>query len=267
MIDCTVLVMTYNEEANIDKCLTSIVGKFSRICMVDSSSDDKTVSLAKNYSQVELFTNQFTTFGEQRNWLLKAAAVDTKYILFLDADESISDSLANEIACLTERGQADFASFPVQNIFLGRVIKYAYGHPNVYRLFRTSSSPTYVTEGARDYPIKIGIEEKLKNHLLHEDRKPLEVWLQKHILNAQREAAYILDDNKSEYDQGFKTFIREQVWFRLPVFMRPLIYFFYRYILRGGILDGSPGFIFCFFQAYSYQTMIAAFVFKEKNTL
>jgi len=267
MIDCTVLIMTYNEEANIDKCLASIVGKFSRICMVDSFSDDKTVSKAKNYPKVELFTNEFKTFGDQRNWLFKVAAVKTKYVLFLDADESISDSLANEITAVTEYGQADVVSFPVENIFLGRVIRYAYGHPNVYRLFKTSRSPTYVTEGARDYPTRVGIEEKLKSPLLHEDKKPLEIWLQKHILNARREAAHILGGNKAEYDQGFKTFIREKVWRKLPMFLRPLIYFCYRYILRGGFLDGYSGFIFCFFQAFSYQTMIAAFVFKKKKDL
>lgn len=265
MINCTVLIMTYNEEANIDKCLASVVGKFSRICVVDSFSDDKTVSLAAKYPQVELFSNEFTTFGEQRNWLLEAAAVDTKYVLFLDADESISDSLAREIADVTERGQADFASFPVENLFLGRVIKFAYGHPNVSRLFRTSKSPSYVTEGARDYPTRIGIEEKLKSPLLHEDRKPLDIWFQKHIVNAQREASYILGRGKSEYDQGLKTFIRDKVWLRLPMFLRPLMYFFYRYIMRGGFLDGYPGFIFCFFQAYSYQTMISVFVYNKKR--
>ena len=56
MIDCTVLIMTYNEEANIEKCLASVAGKFSRICMVDSYSDDKTVSLAKKFSNVEVRT-------------------------------------------------------------------------------------------------------------------------------------------------------------------------------------------------------------------
>jgi glycosyltransferase involved in cell wall biosynthesis len=265
MINCTVLIMTYNEAANIEKCLDSVVDVFSRICLVDSSSDDETVPLVRKYKNVEIFNNKFYTFGQQRNWLFNTASVNSEYVLFLDADEIITTELAKEIETLVQLGDADFASFPVENKFMGKVIRYAYGHPDVYRLFRTSASPTYVTEGARDYPSKFGVQCKLESPLLHEDLKPLDVWFSKHILNAQREVSFLKKSKTSEYNQGLKTLIRDKVWINIPLSLRPLIYFIYRYIIRGGVLDGYPGFVFCFFQALSYQTMVSTLLYMHKR--
>jgi glycosyltransferase involved in cell wall biosynthesis len=265
MIDCTVLIMTFNEEDNIKECLDSVSDSFKRVCIVDSFSTDDTLKIAADYKDVDIYSNEFESWGLQRNWIFKKANVTTKYVLFLDADEVISQSLNDEIACCIEAGKMDNAKFYVKNIFLGKWIRFSYGHPAIVRLFRTSSSPSYTAEGAREYPDIKGTQVVLQNPLIHFDRKPLDVWLTKHISNARREALYLLEQSGESTNNTFKSFIRNNIWVRLPIFFRSLLYFLYRYFLKLGFLDGAPGFIFCFFQAFSYQNMISAFIYEKKR--
>ena len=264
MIDCTVLIMTFNESHNLDACLNSVVKRFRRICVVDSFSTDNTLEIASSYPEVEIFKNQFESWGSQRNWLFQAANIKTEYVLFLDADEIISDPLAKELEQELKKNEYDNAKFAVKNIFLGTWIKYSYGHPSIVRIFRTSTSPYYHSEGAREYPTINGKQVYLKNPLIHRDNRPIEEWFKKHISNAKRESEYLINiSSDSTKNNSLKDFIRNKIWVNLPIFFRSFIYFIYRYILRGGFLDGKAGFIFCFFQAYSYQNMISTFIYQQ----
>jgi glycosyltransferase involved in cell wall biosynthesis len=264
MIDCTVLIMTYNEESNIEKCLKSLIGNFKRICIVDSYSTDETLRIIKEYPSVEVYENEFESWGVQRNWLFCQANVSTEFVLFLDADESLGPSLVREISDLINTNTADVGRFHVLNKFLGREIKYAYGHPSITRLFRTSLSPEYTSEGAREYVAVLGVEVQFVAPLLHEDLKPLKSWLRKHINNATREAEYLNGSKKIESGGSLKNFIRVEIWQRLPIFFRPLLYFSYRYFFRLGVLDGTAGFVFCFFQALAYQMTISAMIYESQ---
>lgn len=265
MIDCTVLIMTFNEERNIKYCLDSVVGKFKRVCVVDSFSNDNTEEIIRTYPSVEVFKNQFESWATQRNWLFQNSNVQTEYVLFLDADELISNDLFTELDNVLGSRIFDNIKFNVRNIFLGKVIKYSYGHPPIVRIFRSSCAPYYQPVGAREYPVFMGKQFYLKNPLMHQDHRPIEDWFRKHISNAKREAQYIIDNSQEPTsNKTIKDFIRNNIWVNLPIFFRGLLYFFYRYILKGGFLDGKPGFIYCFFQAYSYQLMISTLLYANK---
>lgn len=256
--------MTFNEEDNIRRCLDSVVGDFARICIVDSYSTDETLRIVQQYPSVEIYENEFKSWGIQRNWIFSHADVSTEFVCFLDADESFEPNLVREISTLVTENSADVGRFHVQNKFMGRVIKYAYGHPSITRLFRTKLSPEYTSEGAREYVAVQGKEVQFATPLSHEDLKPLKSWLTKHISNASREADYFNDSNKIVSGGSLKNFIRVKIWQRMPIFFRPLLYFFYRYIFRLGFLDGKAGFVFCFFQALSYQVMISALIYESQ---
>jgi glycosyltransferase involved in cell wall biosynthesis len=266
MINCTVLIMTYNESHNIAACLNSVVDKFERVCVVDSYSTDNTLEIIKTFKNVEIYNNEFESWGTQRNWIFKNANVKSDYVLFLDADEIISDLLAKELSHVLKKNEIDNAKFAIKNIFLGKWIKYSYGHPAIVRIFRTATSPNYHAEGAREYPTIKGKQFFLKNALIHCDQRPIEQWFQKHISNAKREADYLLNEApNANSNKTIKDLIRNRLWIKLPIFLRSLLYFIYRYIFRLGFLDGTAGFIFCFFQAYSYQNMISTFIYEQKK--
>ena len=89
MLDISALVLTFNEEDNIERCLASL--SFCReIVVVDSGSTDKTVDIASRYTDKTL-SHPLTGFGPQRNWGIEQAEYD--WILWLDADEEISPEL------------------------------------------------------------------------------------------------------------------------------------------------------------------------------
>lgn len=263
MIDCTILIMTFNEEYNIRRCLDSLVGEFTRICVVDSHSTDETLEILKEYPTVEIYKNTFLSWADQRNWLFEKAKVSSAFTCFLDADESFKPALVHEIDSLVTQNTADIGRFHVQNIFMGKIIKYAYGHPSITRLFRTSLSPHYSSEGAREYIAVQGKEVQFITPLWHEDLKPVTSWLYKHISNAKREAVHLGDPDKAIIQGTIKSFIRVNIWLRLPIFVRPFLYFVYRYFLRLGFLDGKPGLVYCFFQALSYQLMISTLLHES----
>ena len=265
MINCTVLIMTFNESRNIKKCLDSVAGKFERVCVVDSFSTDHTIEIIKSFEDVEIYFNKFDSWGTQRNWIFNESNVQSDYVMFLDADEIISESLRCELTEYMQIAKMDNARFSVKNIFMGKWIKYSYGHPSIVRIFKTNSAPEYRAEGAREYPRINGNQVFLKNALIHCDNKPIEEWFLKHISNAKREASYLTEERTaSNNESSLKSFIRNNIWIYLPIFFRPLIYFLYRYIIKGGFLDGHAGFIYCFFQAYSYQNMISTFIYEKE---
>lgn len=265
LIDCTVLIMTHNEEANISCCLTSVVNRFKRICVVDSGSTDNTIQIIKMFSGVEIYHNTFESWGAQRNWIYNEAKPGTKFVLFLDADETLSQDLSSEIDDFCKRDMFDIGEFCVSNYFIGKEIRFAYGHPSVKRLVRVSINPLYHSEGAREYPLFNGCSYLFESPLRHEDLKPLKSWLLKHVKNAEREADYLINHKKSDLITGPKAIIREHIWKNIPIFLRPIFYFFYRYVVRLGFLDGVPGFVFCFYQAYVYQMMISTLIFDEHS--
>ena len=118
MINCTVCIMTYNEEENIAFCLDSLVGRFQRICVVDSFSTDNTKKIIQGFNQVELFENKFFHWASQRNWLAKEAKAQSDYILFLDADERLPLSLIKELEIVLSEKIPDCGEFNFEHHFL-----------------------------------------------------------------------------------------------------------------------------------------------------
>ena len=108
----SVVVLTFNEEANIERCLASVVEAFDEVFVVDSYSGDGTKELALKYLPASaFFEREFLSYSDQRNWAQTALPITNKWVLHLDADESVDSKLGAEL-------RRRFASEPEVDGFL-----------------------------------------------------------------------------------------------------------------------------------------------------
>lgn len=90
------MIFTFNEEIHISRCLAS-VSSFDDVIVVDSFSTDRTETICQR-AKVRYYKHSFEGFGKQRNWALESTTPKHDWVLILDADERLSDALANEIS-------------------------------------------------------------------------------------------------------------------------------------------------------------------------
>lgn len=258
-VPVSVIVLTYNEEANIAHCLQSVGQLGAEVFVVDSYSTDGTLALARRYTP-HIFQNAWVHWAQQRNWALDNLPLRHEWVFFLDADEEVTPAFCQELAARLRRAPAQLAAFLVRFdfYFLNRRLCYAYESPPVLRLVRRHRA-RWEGEGAREYARVDGEVGMLRSRLRHWDRKPLAAWIAKQTTNAQKEAEFrgvgTLPSNEAKclskgqnQERPWRRWLRQCLYPRLPRFWRALGYFLYRYGLRGGFLDGRAGFAYCFLQ-------------------
>lgn len=272
-IPVSVVILTYNEAANISCCLESVSGLSEDIFLVDSFSTDTTIEIARRYTE-KIYQNSWVDWANQRNWALDNLPLSHEWVFFLDADERVTPEFARELGQYLTEASPQVVGMYVhfRFFFLGRPLRFAYESPPVLRLVRRGRGRWHGA-GAREYASLDGEAWTIKSKMNHWDLKGLAPWLSKQTQNALREvnlhfkstagkAASPMMSGKSQ-ERLFRRWLRDQVWERLPRFWRTLPYFFYRYILRGGILDGKAGFAYCFLHALWYPLVID--MMREEN--
>lgn len=261
-----VVILTYNEEANIAQALDSVAGWANEIFVLDSLSTDRTLEIARQYS-CHITQNKFENYAKQRNYALDHLPIHSEWVLFLDADEWLPDVLKQEISAL-------IATSPVENgfyikwrlIWMGRWIRRGYYPTWILRLLRYGKGRCE-DRTVNEHLIVEGKTGQLRNDFMHEDRKGVTDWIVKHNGYATREAQELFNTRVTpdyrEIDARLfgtqaqrKRWLRYKVWNRLPPLIRPLFYFFYRYVLAGGFLDGKAAFVYHFLQGLWYPMLI-----------
>ena len=115
MIKLSAVIITYNEEKNIKRCIDSLIPVADEIVIVDSFSEDRTKEICDNYD-VKFITHPFEGHIEQKNWAVKQATFD--YVLSIDADEALSERLKKSVLEVKENWNADGYFFNrLNNIF------------------------------------------------------------------------------------------------------------------------------------------------------
>lgn len=258
MTDITTIILTKNEEKNIEGAIGSVRGISRRVIVVDSGSSDNTCSIAEK-SGAEVFFHEWQGHAAQFNWALDNCGIDTEWVLRLDADERVSEELAEEILrVLPESEGVDGYSMRLRLYFMGRHIKHGGTHkPYFLRLFRFGKGR--VENRLMDEHIRVqGVVSKLKNDLIHYDYKGLDEWLTKHIGYSNLELRSMQQDG-FEGQQAKK----RSLYYRLPPFFRARLYYWYRYYLQLGFFDGREGKIFLYLQSYWYRFLIDAKMYER----
>ena len=240
------LVLTNNEADNIEDCLSSL-SWLDEIVVIDSYSEDNTVELAREYTN-KVYQHEFEDFASQRNFGLEK--LSTSWVLVVDADERVTPELAAEIKEVLTNPQAEGYRIPRKNYFLGRWIKYCGWYPDyTLRLFKRAGNKYsgLVHEGVEI----TGRVEELANPLLHYTYRSLTHYISKlnHYTSLSAEKKYQLGQNKG------MTYI----------FLRPIVEFIKKYILRKGFLLGAHGLILSILLSYYSFLKYAKLWEKNKN--
>jgi len=272
-IPISVIILTHDEEANIRACLESVAWS-DDVIIVDSHSEDATVDIARQTRpDVRVFAHAFRDFGDQRNWALDNVHPRYEWILFLDADERCTPELARamEQAVAEPRGRVGFF-LTCRNYFLGRWIKRCTLYPSWQLRLLKQGEVRFCKEGHGQREVTDGPLGYIREPYDHYGfSKGIAHWIARHNRYSTNEVELIerLRREPLRLRNLFRDSVRRRrVLKRLAarVGFRPLLRFFYLYVLRMGFLDGRPGLLFCALRvaheihitAKSYEARLAA---------
>jgi glycosyltransferase involved in cell wall biosynthesis len=272
-MNLAVILLTWNEEENLPRCLESLVSLDCPTFVVDSGSTDETLDIARRY-RARCFHNAFHTHTEQWSWALDNLPLESEWVLCLDSDQSLTPELADELKALFSAGiAADVDGFYVtrRQIFRGRWIRHGGYYPKrLLKIFRREKVLFDRTDLVDHHFYVPGRTVILNNDIVEDNRKEDDImfWVEKHT----RYAGLIATEEYRRRNGAPPAPVRAallggpdqrglalRAWWRsLPLFVRPTLYFFYRYLGRGGWRDGKQGFLFHFLHAYWFRVLIDA---------
>ena len=233
-VPISVYIITKNEIRRIERALKSVAGWADEIVVVDSGSDDGTVEVAKKYTD-KVYHHKFEGFGQQYTYA--HGLTKNKWVMYIDGDEEVSPELAEEIVALFKDGgpHADGYTAPRETFYLGRWIKHGGWYPDrIHRIYRKSQGTW--EKGLHPKLHINGTMGKLKHPFLHYNYRDIS----HQIMTVDR---YSTIASRELVDSG-KGASLVKLLFNAP------FRFFRDYILRGGFLDGMPGFIIAITTAY-----------------
>lgn len=236
MIPVSVVVVTHNEERNIEDALRSAAG-FSEIIVVDSFSTDRTVEICRKYTD-RIYQHEWPGYAKQKQRAVDYAA--GPWVLILDADERITGELREEIAAVIERTTEDGFSLQRRNFFLGRWIRHSGWWPDsIVRLFRKEKGALEEREVHEKVVVR-GSVGNLSGCLEHYTYRTISDYVRK------------MD--------SYSTLAAQEIRRRsgrpgiLSLAVRPCFTFFRMYVLRRGFLDGMHGVLLAVL--YGYYTFL-----------
>lgn len=264
----SVVILTRNEEKNITACLESVREWAADVFVVDSGSTDQTISLARALGATVL-SHDFETHARQWAWALAHLPLQTQWVLGLDADQRVSGALRDSMCRALSGGEAQTCAGLYVNrrqIFRGRWIRHGGYYPKyLLKLFRRDAVSVDDSELVDHHFTVRGAVGRLEGDLIEDNQNEadISVWVDKHNRYARLQARQELAERHSP-NEGGRAFGTpdERVrwmkarWRQLPLFIRPCLYFTYRYFIRLGFLDGREGFVFHVLQAFWYRLLV-----------
>ena len=271
-LDLSVIILTYNEELHIRRCLENVCQFSKKVFVVDSPSTDKTVEICKEFSNVEVVVHQYPgNQAEQFNWALDNLKIETEWILRLDADEYLTRELMEEMQVKLPGMDADISAvvLPLGRAFHGKLLKHGIVNGvKMIRLFRKGC--VRYEQRLMDEHLEVlkGKTITFEHQFLDDSLISMAAFTAKHNGYSNREAAMLLDaeygltevsadiDNQQYAEEVVAKRKQKERYANMPLYWRSLGYFFYRYIVKLGFLDGRAGFEWDFFQGLWYRMLI-----------
>lgn len=283
MLDLTIVIITKNEEENLKKCIESFKGIAKKIVIVDSYSTDGTKVLCERLEKnnnISFFEHKFINHAEQLNWSFNNTNINTTWIMRMDADEELTPELVEELKERLPKIAKDVNGISIKRrvYFMGRWIKHGGKYPELLlRIFRTGFGECEQKLMDEHLIIKSGNVIKFDKDIIDNNNKSLEWWISKHNWYSNKEVEDYQYKSKNELDKTKeslmnesiikgqaerKRFIKNNGYYKLPLFFRAHIYFIYRYYIRLGFLDGEEGRIYHFLQAYWYRFLVDSKIYE-----
>lgn len=277
-IDLTIIILAFNETRHLRRCISSARSIAKRIVVVDSFSTDDTASLAFELG-AEVLQNKWVNYATQFNWALDHAAVDTRWVMRLDADEIVTDELGDSLGTTLAALPESVAGVTVNRriYFLGKWMRHGGIYPapmlRIWRSGRGRCESRWMDE----HVVVQGEVRHVSGDISDINLNNLTWWTTKHNHYASREAvdlAMLREGRAGEDSQTgmsrqarMKRWIKVRIYARLPLGIRAASYFVLRYFLRLGFLDGWRGFAFHVLQGFWYRFLVDAKLFELERIL
>lgn len=273
------IILTYNEEKHIARCINSLKDICEEIFVIDSFSNDRTVEIAKELG-AQVYQHPFINQALQFNWAIKECPILSEWIWRVDADEYVESLLAQKAKKVLETIPNDVNGIYVNKkiVFQGRPLLHGGWYPaqqiKIIRKGFGASENKWMDE---HLIIFSGKTTSIDGDQTDENLNDLTWWTDKHNGYATREAINMLmmeynieNQNEKVQPKLFGTGAERKRWLKVkyikaPLFLRPFINFNIRYILKGGFLDGKEGFIWHFLQGFWYRFLVDAKIFEIKK--
>ncbi|KZE28868.1 glycosyltransferase family 2 protein [Crenobacter luteus] len=246
VLSISVVLITKNAAHSLKACLDSC--RFAdEVVLVDSGSRDDTIAIANTYG-ARVIHQDWLGFGPQKQFAVGQARND--WVLCLDADEWLSETLRNEIIGLPRHPQAVAYRFPRCNKFMGRFLRHGEGYPDMsLRLFDRRRA-RWSDHAVHEYVIADGPVGTLSGDLMHESGEDISVYLAK--------------QNRYTDLQADALFVAGKRVGALKLVSSPLLRFFKFYLVRQGFRDGLPGLVHILIGCFNSFVKYAKLLEKQR---
>jgi glycosyltransferase involved in cell wall biosynthesis len=267
----SVIILTKNEAANLQVCLSSLVDLKAEIFIVDSGSTDQTLEIARR-ANCHIVRHSWETYAKQLNWALDNLPITTPWTIRLDADEHLTPELISELSEVIPDTPSEVCGYRVKRrvLFMGRWIRHGGYYPTwLLRVWRTGLGTCEQLWMDEHIILSEGKVVNLKHDIVDENHKGLTFWTDKHNRYADREVKDMLGIQLGEgsncrlldtdFSQaGQRRWVKKNLYARSPLFLRAFVYWLLRYTVGLGFLDGIEGLIFHFLQGFWYRFLVDA---------
>lgn len=252
----TAILLTYNEEANIERALRSVHG-LCPIVVVDSGSTDSTEAICRRYTS-HFLVNPYQNHASQWTWALAHSPVKSDWVLALDADFEVSGDLRRRLESSLSAIPAEVGGIYVVHryVFGGADIRFGGAKKYWMRLVRPSMAAPDLSDLV-DFRFVVNGKTQTWNAIVREYNELDEdasFWIRKQDKFSLRLAVEEELRRQGALQWGTRPrffgnsdervmWLRD-IWLRVPLFLRPCLYFVYRYIVRLGFFDGRGGFLY-----------------------
>ena len=275
----TTIILTYNEEIHIARCIKNIKQISDQIYVIDSYSTDKTVEIAEELGAIVIKQKWPGNQAKQFNWALENLEVSSKWIFRIDADEFLLPELINEIKTKLPKLDSNVTGivFKRRHIFLGKWIKRGEYPKRILRMFQKDKA--ICEQRLMDEHIQLleGVDIEFDFDFVDHNLNNIAWWIDKHNNYSIRDAIETLDiefnlignaknDKTKSIGKGaLSKRKKKHKYTKFPLFWRAAFYFFYRFFLKGGLLEGKEGFLWHFMQGWWYRTLVDAKIYEIKK--
>lgn len=233
-VQLSAVIITFNEEKNIERCIVSAKKVADEILVVDSFSTDRTVSICESMG-VRVVQNKWEGYTAQKNYA--QSLVSNDYILSLDADEALSDQLLESVLAVKKEGLNGVYEFNRLTNYCGTWIRHTSWYPDKkIRIFNRHTTQ-WVGEIHEQLDFKTDSIYFLEGDLLHFSFYTIE----QHLLQIEKFSTAAANEL---YGKGKRTNV-------LLIGLKVISRFIKNYIIRFGFLDGKAGFNVSRFSAYA----------------
>lgn len=265
------IIITFNEEIHLPRLLNSIKNLNAPIFVLDSGSTDNTLNICTQFGAT-VYHHPFDNHPKQWHQALNCFDILTPWVICLDADQIVTPELFTQLQKFKNENFTHINSiyFNRKNIFKGKWLKYGGYYPfYLLKMFRYKIGFSDLNENMDHRFIVPGKSVIWKNgHIIEENLKENEIsfWITKHNkysnLVADEEIERINAMRSQTINPAFfgtpdeRTAFFKKLWWKLPLYLRPILYFGYRFFFKFGFLDGKQGILFHFLQGFWFRLIV-----------